>query len=350
MKRLKWACLGVGKFAPTRGGASAIAYAHAEAMKRNADRFELVAAASLEQENLDDFAREYPCRGYLDLHELLAKERLDGCTVSTWAPAREEHVTAAIKAGVRNILIEKPLALTMAAALRMKAAADAAGVRLFVNFQRRYGLPFEKAREAVRSGRLGRISAVELMQPCGNALDFGPHFVNMALYLLGEAAEPLEILAAADGLGEVPWHGMNVERRLSAALTMKDGVKVFFTADPDGNWMAPAIRVIGERGYAEIWAEKAPDMASVLRLVTAQGVENPAMDENFHHGDADKNLNFERAYRDLGTAIAEGRPCRLDFAHGFLTQRILLGAYASAQSGRTFVFDGHEPEPAFRIG
>lgn len=349
-KRLRWACIGVGKFAPTRGGASAIAYAHAEAMRRNSDRFELVAGASLEQENLDNFAREYPCRGYLDLVDLLSKERLDGCTISTWVPAREEHVTAAIRAGVRNILIEKPLALTMAAAVRMKAAADVAGARLFVNFQRRYGLPFEKVHEIVRSGRLGKIFTLELLQPCANALDFGPHFVNMALYLLGEDAEPLEILAAADGLGEVPWHGLSVERRLSAALTMKDGVKVFFTADPDGNWTAPAIRVVGEKGYAEIWAEKSPGMASVLRIVTSEGAENPPMDENFHHGDTDKNLYFERAYRDLGAAIAEGMPCRLDFAHGFLTQRILLGAYASAQSGRTFVFGDDEPDPSFKIG
>ena len=74
MARLKWACIGVGKYSPQRGGVNAIAYAHAEAMKRNADGFELVAGASLEQENLDNFSREYPSRGYLDMNELFAKE------------------------------------------------------------------------------------------------------------------------------------------------------------------------------------------------------------------------------------------------------------------------------------
>lgn len=350
MKKIRWAIIGVGKFAPTRGGASAIAYAHAEAVKRNSDRFELVAASARTKKSLDDFAAEYPCKTYADFHELLANGRPDGVAISTYVPDREEHVTAAISAGVKNVLIEKPLSLTMATALRMKAAADAAGARLFVNFQRRYGLPFVKAREAVRSGRIGKVFTVELLQPCANALDFGPHFINMALYLLGEDAEPLEMLAAADGLGEVPWHGLNVERRLTATLATKGGVKVFFTADPDGNWTAPAIRIIGEKGFVEIWAEKSPGMASVLRIVTADGIENPAMDENFHHGDSDKNLYFERAYRDLGAAIAEGKPCRLDFAPGLMTQRILLGAYASAQSGRTFVFGGDEPAPKFKIG
>ena len=188
MARLKWACIGIGKFSPQRGGVNAIAYAHAEAMKHNAGDFELVAGASLEQENLDDFSREYPSRGYLDMNELFAKERLDGCTISTWAPAREEHVMAAIRAGVRNILIEKPLSLAMGAADRMKEAADRAGARLFVNFQRRYGRPFERAKEAVRDGRLGKIVSVDLAQPCSNALDFGPHFVNAALFILGNPA------------------------------------------------------------------------------------------------------------------------------------------------------------------
>ena len=105
MAKLNWACIGIGKYSDLRGGVNAIAYAHAEAMKRNSDDFNLIAGASLEQENLDNFAREYPSRGYLDLHELFAKERLDGCTISTWAPAREEHVMAAINAGVKNILI-----------------------------------------------------------------------------------------------------------------------------------------------------------------------------------------------------------------------------------------------------
>ena len=333
MARLKWACIGIGKFSPQRGGVNAIAYAHAEAMKRNAGDFELVAGASLEQENLDDFSREYPSRGYLDMNELFAKERLDGCTISTWAPAREEHVMAAIRAGVRNILIEKPLSLAMDAADRMKEAADRAGARLFVNFQRRYGRPFERAKEAVRDGRLGKIVSVDLAQPCSNALDFGPHFVNAALFILGNPA-PKAVFAGAEGLGSVPWHGMKVESRMTATIYLADGTRLDYSAMPENSWDAPAIRVNGANGFCEIWANKPVGAKGVFRIVTSGGEENPEMDENFHHGDEDRFLYFERCYADIAKAIAAGEKSRVDFEHGYATQKILLAMYESAEKGR----------------
>lgn len=333
MEKLKWACIGIGKHTELRGGVNAIAYAHAEALKRNADEFELVAGASLEQENLDAFAREFPSRGYLDINELLAKERLDGCTISTWAPAREEHVTAAIKAGVKNILIEKPLALTMDAADRMKTAADAAGARLFVNFQRRYGRPFELAKEVVESGRLGAIVSVDLAQPCSNALDFGPHFVNAAQFILGNPA-PKAVFAGAEGLGTVPWHGMKVEARMMAAVFLENGVRLDYTAMPENSWDAPVIRVNGTKGFCELWTNKPEEAKSVFRLVTAEGEENPALDENFHHGDEDRFLYFQRRYADIARAIRTGAPSRVDFDGGYATQKILLAMYESAEKGR----------------
>ena len=337
MSKLKWACVGVGRNTATKGGATAIAYAHAEAMKRNADAFELVAGCARHPESLDAFAADYPCRGYTDMRELYAREKLDGVTVSTYAPDREAHVMMAIEAGVRNVLIEKPLALTMDAADRIKAAADKAGARLFVNFQRRYGKPFVMAKEAVASGRLGKVVSVDLAQPCSNALDFGPHFINTALYLLGEPTA-VSALAAAEGAGTVPWHGTLVEKRLSATVFLEGGVRLDYTAMPENAWQAPAVRVNGSRGFCEIWTDKAPGMRSVLRIVTPEGEENPELDENFHHGDVDHYVPFERCYADLATAIATGAPTRVDFAPGYETQKILLGLYKSVETSGLYQF------------
>lgn len=298
--------------------------------RRKADDFELVAAAARTPQSLVDFAREYPCRTYTDVGDLLAEERLDGVTVSTYAPDREAHVLAALAAGVKNILIEKPLSLTMAAADRMKAAADKAGARLFVNFQRRYGRPFVAAREAIAAGRLGKIVSIDLAQPCSNALDFDPHFINTALFLL-DGATPKAVLAGAEGLGSVPWHGTLVEKRMTATVFLTDGVRLDYSATPESSWQAPAVRVNGEKGFLEIWTDKAPGMKSVFRIVTADGEENPAMDENFHHGDVDHYLNFERCFADLAQAIRTGAKCRVDFEDGYATQKILLAMYESAE-------------------
>ena len=56
--------------------------------------------------------------------------------------------------------------------------------------------------------------------------------------------------------------------------------------------------------------------------------------ENFHHGDEDRFLYFERCYADIAKAIAAGEKSRVDFEHGYATQKILLAMYESAEKGR----------------
>ena len=110
--------------------------------------------------------------------ELFREKKPDGVSISTYAAAREEHVLAAIHAGVKFIMIEKPLALSLKAIAHMESEAKKYGARLFVNFQRRYGAPFRWAKETVQSGKIGKVFHIELRQPCSNSLDFGPHFIT----------------------------------------------------------------------------------------------------------------------------------------------------------------------------
>ena len=347
-KKIRWAIIGIGKYSPLRGGVNAIAYAHAEALKRNSDKFELVAGASLEQQNLDDFSREFPCNTYTDMNELLQKEQPDGVTICTYAPAREEHVCAAIAAGVKYILIEKPLALSNRAINNIKSASEAHGARLFVNFQRRYGAPFEWAREACLSGKIGRISHVELHQPFSNLLDFGPHFINSALYFL-DNPELLSVTSSAVEEGKHFWHGMYVEKQMDAAVYFKNDLRFTIVASPELTMDTPLIRVNGDRGYVELYMDKKEGMKSVFCCMSADGFDNPACDENFHHGDEDRFLYFERCYSDIAEAVLTGKSTRVDFEHGELTQKILLAIYAAAQNNRKIVFDGSIVEPVFRF-
>ena len=348
MKKHRWAILGIGKFSPMRGGANAIAYGHAEGMKRNPDMFEIIAGASREKENLEAFKKEYPCAVYSSIDELLTNEKPDGVTVCTYAAAREEHVLAAINAGVKFIMIEKPLALSMRAADNIRQAAGKNGVRLFVNFQRRYGQPFEWAREACQSGILGRISLVEMRQPGSNMLDFGPHLLNSALYFMNDP-KPLYAMAAQDGRDTFEWHGMLTEKYMELNVDFENGLRFYFTASPEHSIELPAIRICGDKGFAELYLDKKKGMQSIYRCLTEKSIENPASTENFHHGDTDKYLYFERCYRDIGNGIAQNKPVRVDFRHGCLTQQILLAGYASAQQNKRIIFDENEEDPTFKF-
>ena len=323
MAKIRWAIIGVGKFAATRGGATAIAYAHAEGLKRNADKFELVGACARTPANLEAFAAEYPCNVYTDMRELYAVEKPDGVSICTFAKDRVEHVKCAIDAGVKYVLVEKPVAMTLTETDEIRDYAEKRGVRLFVNFQRRFGRPFEMVKEAIGSGKLGRLYTIDMFQPCSNTLDFGPHFINMALWFLGDKAKCVYSLSGVDGADTIDWHGVKVEARKNTICFMEGGVKIHYSAMPENHWDEPAIRVTGARGYAELWADKVGDMKSILRIVTPDGIENPGLEENFHHGDEDKFLYFGRAFADLASAIATGSESRLDFAPAYLTQKML---------------------------
>ena len=347
-RKIRWAIIGIGKFSPRRGGANAIAYAHAEALKRNSDKFELVAGASRNQQNLDDFKREYPCNTYQDINELLQKERPEGVTISTYAPSREEHVISAIRAGAKFILVEKPLALSFRAMQNMQSEAEKYGARLFVSFQRRYGQPFVWARETVLSGAIGRVFQVDLHQPFSNFLDFGPHFINSALYFLDDP-EPLSVTAVADEEGELPWHGMFVEKRMEATVFFKNDLRFNITASPENTMDIPLIRVNGDKGFVELYMDKKEGMNSVFCRMSADGFENPVSDENFHHGDTDKYLYFERCYADIANAAESGSASKVDLVHGMLTQEILLAMYSAAQSGKRVLFDSDRVEPVFKF-
>ena len=76
----------------------------------------------------------------------------------------------ALQAG-KHVIVEKPIALTLADADLMMAAAHAARRKLCVVLQNRYNPPMQDLRRVVDSGRLGRLllgnATVRWYRPAG---------------------------------------------------------------------------------------------------------------------------------------------------------------------------------------
>jgi UDP-N-acetyl-2-amino-2-deoxyglucuronate dehydrogenase len=82
--------------------------------------------------------------------------RPDVVVVLTESGRHAEHVLELARYG-RDIMVEKPMALTLDDADAMIRACDGAGVRLFVVKQNRFNVPVVKLREALEKGRFGRL-------------------------------------------------------------------------------------------------------------------------------------------------------------------------------------------------
>ena len=123
---------------------------------RNDERVRLVAAAAPRAESRDAFVAEFGGRAYGSVEELAADPEIDAVYIATPHQMHADHV-AAVAAGGKHILVDKPLAVTLDDADRMVAAADAAGVHLIVGPSHSFDPPVELARQIIAAGDYGKV-------------------------------------------------------------------------------------------------------------------------------------------------------------------------------------------------
>lgn len=144
---IRFALLGCGKIAERH--AKLLAGGHV----RNA---KLQAVCDADRSRAAEFASKYGGRPAQSIAELMAPGDIDAVTVLTPSGFHASNVVELAGYG-RPVVVEKPMALTLDDADRMIEACDRARIRLFVVKQNRFNLPIQRLREAVVSGRFGRL-------------------------------------------------------------------------------------------------------------------------------------------------------------------------------------------------
>lgn len=138
-------------------GCGRIAKRHAELLgHRQIAHAELAAVCDVAPGKAERFARQFSVPHFHDMHEMMRSGPIDVVVVLTESGNHARHVIELAPYG-RNIVVEKPMALTLDDADAMIKACDRAGVRLFVVKQNRFNVPVLKLREALEQGRFGRL-------------------------------------------------------------------------------------------------------------------------------------------------------------------------------------------------
>ena len=114
----------------------------------------LTAAADTDAEALDRFRRDFSAEAFESVEALCECPRVDIVYIATPTPCHTEHALRAIDRG-KHVVVEKPMALTLADADAMIAAADRRGVALVVGHSASFEAPVRTMREIVASGTLG---------------------------------------------------------------------------------------------------------------------------------------------------------------------------------------------------
>ena len=133
---------------------------------------------------------------------LLADDEVDVVVIATRSHQHAEMAIRALDAG-KHVVVEKPMATTLAGADAMIAAASRAEGNLIVRHNRRFDPAFVTANRAVESGKLGTPHLIKVRHHeyvrrsdwqtlrefgGGQLLNWGPHLIDWALQLLGSPA------------------------------------------------------------------------------------------------------------------------------------------------------------------
>jgi predicted dehydrogenase len=281
------------------------------------------------------------------LQALLDAPGLDAVLIATSSSRHLEAIRAAAAAG-RDILCEKPIALTMADTDAAIAAAEAAGVRLQVGFMRRWDPDYARAKARLASGSLGRPILFKSLQfdsdppppafadPAvsgGIMVDMGIHEFDLARWLID------------DEVAEVHAFGSSVAHPALAEVGDIDSavVNLRFAGGAIGTVELARSTTYGEDVRTEVLATAGSVCVGDLPLArgswsgggAARGISTDSADPS--------TPRFEAGYtaqtRGFVRAIAEDRPVDVPASAGRAALAIALAADRSMREGRPVSVD-----------
>jgi len=160
----------------------------------------ITAAADTRTNALEKFRATYGGEAFTSVEAMCDSPNVDAVYIATPNPLHAQHVIAASERG-KHVIIEKPMALSIAECDAMNGAAEKHGVKLLCGHTHSFDPPIRKIREIVKGGELGRLCMInawnynefmyrprmkhELAASRGVVLNQGPHHVDIVRLIGG---------------------------------------------------------------------------------------------------------------------------------------------------------------------
>jgi phthalate 4,5-cis-dihydrodiol dehydrogenase len=122
-------------------------------------RIKLVAAADPQVTARAQFKKDFGAHAHASAEALCADPSVQVVYVASPHQFHADHVCLAASAG-KHVLVEKPMALTLADCSRMIDAARSAGVHLIVGHSHSFNTPIRRCRNIIDSGVYGRVRMI----------------------------------------------------------------------------------------------------------------------------------------------------------------------------------------------
>lgn len=213
---------------------------------------ELLAVSDVNPKIGKPIAERFKCKYYSDYKEMLEKEEIELVTIAVPTKLHKKVALDCIKKGV-HILIEKPIAATVAEAKELVAAARAKGIKFTVGHIERFNPAVIKLKELVDAGKLGHITSVVTrrigpmpgqIKDANVVIDIGVHDIDLMNWFFGKL--PDQVVAGGG-------NALNKMQQDYANVFLKYGK---MSGLSQANWITPVkirtMAVSGTKAYAEV--------------------------------------------------------------------------------------------------
>ncbi len=281
-------------------------------------------------------AREYALRfGGLDAfgsyEDAVSDPRVDAVYVCTPHHLHREHASLAFRTG-KPVLVEKPIAGTLADAEAMIREAESADVNLMVAENYRFLPPVQEAKKLIDAGRVGQLRLIQLheqypFKPAGwrtradlngggVLIDGGIHKLSAVAYLVGRPNEVYarEILPGQPGL-EAEDGAVVITRDAGGVVAMINHSWSVVPPQPH-SWVS----ISGTE--ASLYFEPGRPW---LKITDAESETTVTL--------ADHGNGLVPMVREFRSSISEGREPAITGHEGMADLALVLAAYESMETG-----------------
>jgi UDP-N-acetyl-2-amino-2-deoxyglucuronate dehydrogenase len=343
-------------------GCGVIGLHHAKAIA-GLQSAELVAVADVVPELAEELADEHGCPHYASLEEMLSGVDLDAVCVCTPSAMHAEGAIAALEAG-KDVVIEKPVDVTLKAADRLIEVQYATGGRVAVVNQHRFDAATQAVHEALSRGEFGRLTSGSAdvrwwrsqsyydsggwrgtweLDGGGVLINQAIHSIDLLQWLMGQVVE----VTAYTGL--IAHQRIEVEDTAVAILKFANGTLGTIVATTAYPGLTTRIAVHGDRGSAiidddELSSFHAAGEGQEGEAYGAGEGENRAEQVMERYGEAalgsgagadpgSLSMAHRDQIQDFVEAVREARETLVNLEEGRKPLAIIQGIYASARTG-----------------
>lgn len=321
-KKVRYAVVGVGWI-------SQAAFLPGVEHTENSEVVALVTSDDLKAQKVGELYGIRQTYTYGEYEQMLASGDVDAVYLAT---PNFDLAVRTLNAGV-HLLLEKPMAVSVAECERIIAASRKSGAKLMVAYRLHHEPGTLSALEVVRSHTLGKVRFFNSSFSqqvsglnhrarhgfwAGPVTDMGPYPLNAVRNLFG--AEPIEVYAT--GVISDPQR-FSFEDTVSVTLKFEDARMATFTVSYTGGDVDD-YRVVGE--FGDIFVQPAYQVGTKIEYVTT-------IEKKKHHESFPKTDHFGGELKYFSDCILTDRQPEADGEEGMLDVRVFEAVERSLKTG-----------------